>query len=367
MTGFFTPRLYVVSAVVTAAVLALPAGVQAALPDRTALTFDCSLGEDAEGDDEDHGIAPGETLIVTFINCHTGDGYELIDDSGKGNAETVVGSVGLTSTPITVTTTPFQVRITGVAEISIAPVGALEDSIDLSVFVGFDADDPAGSLLQTSTVTFTSPLAELEIPDTPVNPDDEDEVLLGGIPNCDVEPGLHIYREIEITITKSGTYTFRKIWVDPISKDLFWGVASPELGDSFLALYQGFDPSDPMDNIVACNDDVDELAIWEGAGDFEDESGGADDAIITTSGFLIDDQFPWLTENLEPGTYSLIIMGYGETPASEWSGTETIAYEFWGPEDGIGSGSTRPSISITDGYLDHLRARDEVTALPDTL
>lgn len=366
-------RMCLTSAVGVASALAFPMVVQAALPDRTVLTVDCSLESDAEGDDEDHGIGPDETLTVTFVNCFDEiEPWQVVVKFGDLNVETSGRAGGdepiVLDEPISIGNPAFQLEVSGVAEIELIYGGI--KYIDLDVYESYAAPDPSGNLLQTSTVTFANPLLDLQIPaGVNVNPGDSDEVLLGEIADCDIEPGDHVFREIEITIVTAGVYTFRKIAIDPIEEDLFWGVVTPLMGDSFLALYQGFDPASVHSNLVACNDDVDDLEIWGPVDDFKDSSGGDAAAIITSSGFLIDNAFPWMTVNLEPGTYTLVMMRYYPLSANEWAGTETITYEMWGPAGGIsgggdgGGGGSGPRVG--SDYLDYMRSREDL--LPNTL
>ena len=130
------------------------------MPSRTALTVDCSspLGNG----ENDHCIAPGEVLTVTFVNCV---GFNLSDVLNKGNAVTAGGT--MTSTPIPVSTSLLLVTIDGVAEIEVTeiPGPANQDFVD--VFLGYDLNDPPGRLLATQSVVFSSPLSEMTVADIP--------------------------------------------------------------------------------------------------------------------------------------------------------------------------------------------------------
>lgn len=332
----------------------------AALPTRTTLTIDCDLGEPGE---DDHGLGQGETLTVTLVDCI---GAGIADVDNTTNAKTDGGATTLTSTSYTITTSPFVFTVFENADIEISKPSY--SRIDLDVFTSLPTDPSTGVLLETSSVTFTGSPLEMDIPipadSTWIDP--SGDILLGGNPACDVRQGKHVYTELSFTILTAGTYTFRKIWIDPIEEDLYWGVPAPQLGDSFLAVYSGFNPTSPFSNVVDCNDDIDEIpSLWNPALALRDARAMADVDLQSASGFLLDNQFPWLEVTLSPGVYSLIVMGYDVTPASEWSGTETITYELWGPEGGLTLDAPPPWNG--DNFTDYVPPKVTTEETPELL
>lgn len=347
-----------------------PSPVHAALPNRTTLTIDCSIGEPGE---DDHGLAAGETLTVTAVNCI---GAKLKDEDNTGNAITIEPSpTTLDSSGYNIPTSPFQFTVFENADIDfdVDPTGANVD-IDLDVFSSYAGPEtiPSGDLLATASLTLSGDLREFTVTFDDGAYENTDEILLGGVTGCEITIGSHVFTELQIEVSTSGTYTFRKIWIDPIEEDLFWGVPTPQLGDSFLALYSGFDSSQPEANLIACNDDINELpSIWGPAQSFkEDKVAGsesmADVSILSASGYLLDDQFPWMVvPSLAPGRYSLVVTGFSPKPASEWTGTETIAYELWGPRGGLRVAEESMPEIVDDDYLEHLLG-ESTEQLPST-
>lgn len=332
--------------------ITLAAPAYAVAYDRLNITVDCVLGETGE---DDHLIAPGDVLSVTFTNC---DGLDIEDEDDTGNATLPDNTVVDDSGTQTVSGNSFVVTVVGAADLEV------DGDEDVDVSVAGTSDNPNSTLLETEEVTLGLSASETMIREAmigdPVGEDGDGNVLMGGDPNCQVEPGLHVYETLEFRVTENGEYDFRAVAVSPIDEDLNWGTDKYPSSDPFLALYSGFDPSDPEVNIVGCNDDSDDTGIaaiddvWLGSGD-------SYDALVTESGDMIDDQWPWFRTVLEPGSYTLVYMPYStmgtddfalgqfgptsshnptDNPELRWDPIEqVVTYEIWGPEGGITLGS----------------------------
>lgn len=71
---------------------------------------------------------------------------------------------------------------------------------------------------------------------------------LGGIDSCYLLQGAHVYASRTLTTNNTTNYTFRITSVSGFGND------------PFLAVYRGtFDPANPTQNLVACNDDYNDL------------------------------------------------------------------------------------------------------------
>ncbi len=363
-------RISFVAVGATLVATVIPSSVSAALPDRTSLTIDCDTGELNE---DDHALATGETLTVTLVNCTT---WVLKDVDSTLRTKTNSGATTVTSTGVSITGSPFVFTVLENSDVQIETDDFVIDDpeteadegvgekIDLDVSVGFPLDPSSGELLVTDSVTFSGDLDEFTVlSEYGTDAGSPGAIYLNGIEECKIITGQHIYKELRIDVLEAGTYTFRKIWNDPIHEDIFWGVPQPQLRDSFLALYNGFDPIDPTVNLVTCNDDVDDVSsVWSQAESFRASRSMTDALIETSSGFIIDNQFPWISAVLQPGSYSLILTNYRPL-AVAWTGTETIAYEMWGPRGGIRNRGLR--IDVDESLLD--RYEEIAEQLPDTL
>ena len=122
------------------------------------------------------------------------------------------------------------------------------------------------------------------------------DYLLGEDSDCNMENGHHVYQQFSIGITETGSYSFLVPWVTPVDEDLYWGSAYYPSQDFFLALYSSFNKNAPNSNLLGCNDDRD--------GGYYLSFGSGNAALI------MDDQQPWMTVNLDPGTYTLVLTTY---------------------------------------------------------
>ena len=170
--------------------------------------------------------------------------------------------------------------------------------------------------------------------------DDQDEVehWLGGKRLCglDVEDGArHIYTTLNITIDRPGRYTFRSIATDPLGEYL--GTDANPIGDSFFALYSNFDPTNPDEGVIGCNDDLNNLFGYDNNEMVE----------VLEDGTWMEGHQPYFSVQLEPGSYTLLMTTWRAVSKSEWiageakfeepwtPGPATLTYELWGPAEAI--------------------------------
>ncbi len=325
------------------AVSALPlvavAPASAAIP-RNAFTFDCNEGNPGE---EDHALAPGESVTITLLNCNESV-FDITALDAPFNAR--LGSVVINATPITIVTDPATIIVDEFANLYLNGPEGNETFIYINLATV--TADPAGELLATTSATLTSD------PDFFTTPDDavilNDDALIGGIVECAVEVGSHPYSTVDLTITEAGTYTFRVVDTDPVEEDMYFGIDNDfsPVGDNFLALYTDFDSADIDANVVGCNDDADDAGavagdLWATANAAGNSRNQGDSNILTSTGYILDDEFAWFTATLQPGQYTMVGTLYSEYSESEWltnlddaEVTEaSMTYEMWGPEGGL--------------------------------
>ncbi len=310
--------------------------------DRLNITVDCDLGEIGE---DDHVLAPGEVLTVTFANC---SGFTIEDEDNTGNATMPDNTVIVSGNTQTISSNNFVVTVDGEADLEVD-----DDEPDVDVYVAEPVDDPTSTLLATEEVTLSLSAPETMIREAmigdPFGDDGDGDVYLDGKEECQVEPGLHVYETLEFTVTRAGTYDFRAVAVSPIDEDLNWGVDKYPSSDPFLAVYETFNPALPETGLVGCNDDGDDTGVnsidnaWSGA-----------DGLVTESGDILDEQWPWFRTTLEKGNYTLVYMPFstvgtedfaaGRFGDTSWSNVtwdpiaQTVTYEMWGPAGGIDVG-----------------------------
>lgn len=338
-------RRSIKSAIALLAVSALPlvavAPASAAI-DRDNFSFDCNVGLVGEND---HALAPGESVTITLLNCDSG-AFEISDEDATGNA-TLSGTT-ITATPAAITTSPATVVVDEFAQLVLFDRD-VSAPYDLRVNLATTTADPAGVLLATTDTTLTSTPSFFTTPDNAVL-NESDDALFGGLVECDVEVGEHPYSTVDLTVTEAGTYTFRVVDTDPVEDDLYFGIDSDysPVGDNFLALYTSFDPANINSGVVGCNDDGDDEGaaagdLWAIAQTAADSRNQGDANIHTSTGYILDDQFSWFTATLQPGQYTLVGTLYSEFDETLWlerlalaEATEaSLTYEMWGPAGGL--------------------------------
>ena len=258
----------------------------------------------------------GSNLVVTVTNCTAVTVYDMNDNTG--------GPVALSN--------PDTVSI---------PAGGYAEFADSGTLTGFTIysdlvlpeHTPSGQLLLTEDATID---AEPLVFDAGADTDGGDHALAGN-PQCylGVYSGSeHVYGTIEITIAKAGKYTFRNVTTDPVGG--YEGDTYHPIEDPFFALYSSFDPANPDDGVVGCNDDLNDRFGYGAL--------FADIAEITGAGVFMDGHRPYFSARLEPGTYTLLYTTYEPISLANWlSGNEgeyavgaaTGTFEMWGPADSI--------------------------------
>ena len=328
--------------------------------DRLNFTVDCLVGETGS---DDHTLIPGETLVVTLVNCA---GYYVEDDNTSGLA-TLTGGIVLEDEvyeeiPAGPATITIVGSATGAADID------FDDTDELSTDPGFDIDinietagtvaDPESTLLVTEEM-----VVALDAEEMMVNGEVNDgDILLGANEACRLELGLHVYETLDLTITEAGVYDFRAIAVNPVSSHLYWGLDRTPSSDTFLAVYDNFDPANPNNGVVGCNDDADGSGVDYVEVAFEENS-----ALVTEAGDLINKRFPWFQSELVPGEYTLVLtfyqtagtdnfsIGEYETTSEVYGDTwdpapQSATFEMWGPAGGLELGHTLADTGVDPAF-----------------
>jgi hypothetical protein len=314
--------------------------------DRLNITVDCGLGEIGE---DDHVLAPGEVLTVTFANC---SGYTIEDEDNTGNATMPDNTVIVSGNTQTISSNSFVVTVDGEADLDVD-----DSEPDVDVYVAGPTDDPSSTLLTTEDITIELSASETMIREEAIGTpgdDGEGDIYIDGKEECQVEPGLHVYETLEFEVTKEGTYDFRAVAVSPIDEDLNWGVDKFPSSDPFLAVYETFNPALPETGVVGCNDDGDDTGVPAIDGAWAIDDSNSFEGLLTESGDIVDDQWPWFRATLEKGNYTLVYMPFstagtedfaaGRFASSSGSTTtwdpiaQTVTYEMWGPAGGIDVG-----------------------------
>ncbi|CAB5005942.1 MAG: hypothetical protein F2868_12625 [Actinobacteria bacterium] len=68
--------------------------------------------------------------------------------------------------------------------------------------------------------------------------------------SCAVTAGMHVYGALAVTIDQAGTFTFRAVESDPVSRAVDPLAAFAPVLDPMLALYSTFDPAIPDNGVV---------------------------------------------------------------------------------------------------------------------
>ena len=226
------------------------------------------------------------------------------------------------------------------AEIVTMPAGSYAEFRDSSALLDpvyvdaigiFPEHTPSGELLLTADATID---AEPMVFDAGADTGDGDHALAGkqacllGV----YDGSEHVYGTIEITIARSGKYTFRNTTTSPLGgyeSDTYHPIEDP-----FMALYSSFDPTSPDEGVVGCNDDLNDRFGY-GSNWFYERTG---------SGVLMEGHRPYFWATLEPGTYTLLYTTYEPISLENWLsgndgeyeiGAATGTFEMWGPADSI--------------------------------
>ena len=317
-------------ALLTAATIPLIAVAPASAisPNLSSFTFDC-----AEHIYDDFGIPIyGNSITVDFVNCGTG-GY-VFDSGNTGNASTTAGY--LASTPAR---TMDMTTITGPLEMQLyagtsAANGLHPDEYfaNLQVYEPFDMPNPDGvQLAKSSQKLSTRPLVATYGTEEEITIGDE--IAIGDIVGCEMKPGPHVYAVQPFSVSTAGDYTFRVTGATPGSAYLNrLNFAGSELDDPMVALYSSFDPANPAQGIVGCNDDLNDQTL--GGHDY-----GQNDYNLSAQGDAIEGHFSYFSASLVPGNYSMVFTTWTSLSASEWRSNAPrggkVDFDVWGPSSGL--------------------------------
>ena len=343
-------------AFVTAATLPLiaVAPASASSPNLSSFTFDC-----AEHIYDDFEIPIyGNSITVDFVNCGTG-GY-VFDSGNTGNASTAEGYVASLN-PRTMDTT----TITGPLEMRLFAGNSAANGLDpdeyfanLHVVEPFDMPNPDGmQLAKSSQKLSTRPLVATY--GTAQQIDQGTEITIGDIDECQIDPGTHVYAVQPFSVSTAGDYTFRVTGVTPASSYLNrLSFIGSELDDPMVALYSSFDPANPAEGIVGCNDDLNDLVI--GGHDYDEE---INRYAQSAQGDAIEGHFPYFSASLEPGNYSMVFTTWTSLSASDWRSNAprggTVYFDAWGPGSGLVlageplamTGGVEPSLALWSSLM----------------
>ncbi|MFM2411798.1 MAG: hypothetical protein RLZZ587_131 [Actinomycetota bacterium] len=353
-------RRTIKSAIALLAVSALPliavAPASAASPDYSNVTWDC---DDYTGDYDTYDIpldSGGGT--ITLLNCETNNLWDWDDTGNASTNDGTLDDLGL----LEVNEATEVITITGESSIEIWDNDSEANGSDIGFdFIApYDMPDPSGTqLFDTSqTIAATNP-AETTY-GTAAEIAAGEEIGIGGdTEECGILPGRHVYATQEITVTKSGEYTFRVTGVDPASDYLstFMTDANP-LDDPMVALYSSFNPANPNSGNVGCNDDLNDLTL--GGYDY-----GDNDFNTTQQGNLVEGHFSYFAENLTPGEYTLVFTTWEVITVSEWEsgvastdnsdyewtpGVGTVFFDIWGPTGGLTLGHNLAATGVDPSF-----------------
>ncbi len=263
------------------------------------ITIDCDewVEDDSDAGYGDFELAwvPGGTLDIN-LTCEPEDLYvEPVDDELDGGDfpagyETTAGTGDIELVYSFDPNTAIQFDLG-------------EHTIFIYYFASVELDDPAGDLLLTQEAT--TPENGTQTLDFAEGITDEPFV------ECDLDEE-RVYAAIEFTVLEGGAYTFRVVDVSPLqsgelrlgSEFADWWTYEPNpwgdyvpIADPFFVLYSSFDPDQPAQGLVECNDDIDV--------DLSNNVFMRDSANHFISGV-----YPELIVDLEPGEYTLVVTTY---------------------------------------------------------
>jgi hypothetical protein len=309
MRNKFIRSLAAVLAVAAATLFMTPMAAQA---NTTTHNLDCTADQATV---RNFVVEGSDTITMHFTNCGLGEEYDV-------NYGTLVDEFSVTGDLVMVAGDNF-----GFAN------GTGGFLAYVNVMYASDENVPSGTLLFTEDMTIGTVPDEFDV--GPVN-GDFDQHFLADNETCGLSADgarMHIYTTMTFEVTEAGEYTFRGIGSTPLSQ--FHGGAYHPLGDSFLALYEGFDPANPDDNVVTCNDDLNDLFGYDNNEVVE----GLPD------GVLMEGHMPYLVADLQPGTYTLLLSVWDPIGSEDWQAGQVFVWEFansaastrvqaWGPANG---------------------------------
>ena len=334
--------------------------------DRLNFTVDCLLQE--TGYDDNHTLVPGETLVITLANCA---GYYVTENDVSETA-TLTGGILLDTTEVVVPSGPATITIvasaSGDADIEFSDNNELsadpDFDIDVDIYTPGSVADPESTLLFTEEMVVAIDANEMmireEMINDPIGDDGGGDIFVGGNETCQLEPGLHVYEELDLTVTEAGVYDFRAVETSPLSASLNWGIEYAPSSDTFLAVYNDFDPANPDEGVVGCNDDADNSGV-----DYVETAFADNSALTTESGYLLDDHFPWFQSELPTGEYTLVLMFFNTAGTEDFSigqydessspdtwdpAPQSAVFEMWGPTGGLELGHTLADTGVNPAF-----------------
>ena len=299
------------------------APASATSPDLSSFTYDC--------DTTDWRPYPYEiplyesSVSVTFANCPSD--YTLGDPANTGNASTLAGTIDSDGWREIGT-------VTAVDEVLVYVLDEIGDTYaSLSFIDPYLMPNPSGVQLENSSQDIDSdaPVADWGTSRQIAN---GNEISIGGIEGCEIKPGEHVYATQSFTVSIAGEYTFRVTGVDPVSGyfDPLADITASELDDPMLALYSTFNTLDPADNIVGCNDDLNDL-------EFGGQDYGDNDFNLTAQGDFVEGHKSYFTTTLDPGDYMLVFTTWDNISGADWAEETpdggTVYFDLWGPAGGL--------------------------------
>jgi hypothetical protein len=325
--------------------------------DRYTIEVDCNATL-PDGAEEDHNIADGDLLTITFLNCAN---LDIWDNNNTGNAFLPGGAIIDDSETQLISSNNFVVTVDGETQLEIDTTSiGIDTDWDIDVNMAYDVGNPNSTLLATETLTMPLGVSDMMVRESAIGGPD---VLLGENGQCDVEPGEHVYSALDFTVLAGGEFDFRAVNVSPMDEDMYWQVEEYPNSDPFMVLYEGFNPDNPDAGVVGCSDNSDDSS---GSAEIAAYWGPADDSLLTGTGYITDDQWPWYRTTLEPGNYSLVIMTpetistedfdagqNGATSGNDdtWDPiAQSTTYEMWGPAGGLRLGHPLADTGVNPAF-----------------
>ena len=199
---------------------------------------------------------------------------------------------------------------------------------DLKVYAATSNVTTVGSLSLASTQTITIPAS---------SPSRFDYTYENGFSGgCSLTQGRHPYQTVTITTTSSGDFTFRVSATSPDTSSNGWALtpssAQSPIVDPWMAVYTTFDPANPEQNFLGCNDD------------------SGQDGNFFSDGTVLSPLWPQFDVTALPaGSYTLVLSSYGAITDSSWitkagGVDQTASMQLWGSVGAI-SAVTNPSVT----------------------
>lgn len=157
---------------------------------------------------------------------------------------------------------------------------------------------------------------------------------------CSLTQGSHPYQTVTITTTNPGDFTFRISSTSPNTDSnslalLPSSSQQPPISDTWMAVYSSFDPANPEQGFLGCNEDSGQVGNY------------------LSNGTVLSSLWPQFdVTNLAAGSYTLVLTTYGAPTPSNWSiktngVDQTATMQLWGPSGAI-SAVSNPSATTTN-------------------